>query len=170
MRTLKVRIWSEDNPVVLKFLAKLEQDYSFTAGVLKNASAPKKYRTMAGAMRVRRVSLAQVASYHEQGRGVPQRSFIKSTYFEHKKIIEKRVSKAFKMAAKKSSILLVESEFRKLGAYLTNKMKTKLRGKNNWPPLSPNTRPKDKYRTPLKATGQLLDSISYKVTRNGKVI
>lgn len=170
MNTLKVQIWSVNNPVALRFMAKLRNNYRFTAGVLKGANAPKKYRTMAGAMRVRRVSLAKVASYHEQGRGVPQRSFIKSTYFENKKIIEKRVSRAYKMAAKKSNILLVESEFRKLGAFIANKIKAKIKGKNNWPPLSPNTRPNAKYRRPLKATGQLLDSISYKVTKGGKVI
>ena len=159
----------QENPTAIRFLKEmLNTELSLTVGVVKNPYQRKKVR-MGHGLGTRQISLLKVAEFHELGRGQIKRSFLASTFSENKKQINKDLMLLVKKAGKTKRQSVMEPGLRKLGAYLSAKVKRKFFGQNNWAALSRHTRPRDPSRKPLVATHQLANSIGYVVVKGRKL-
>jgi hypothetical protein len=114
------------------------------------------------------VSLVEVAHFHEYGvpsRNIPERSFLRATirknHSEYKKFLEKAVTQIYlgKLTVKQSLALL--------GEKAVSNIRTRII-KHIPPPLQPETIWRKQSTTPLIDTGQLLNSITYKVNADTK--
>ena len=157
-----------DNATAMRFLSDmLGTNLNLTVGVVKNPNQRKKVRLGRG-LGTRQISLMKVAEFHELGQGQIRRSFVASTFSETKKQVNKDLIKLIKKAGKTKRQMVIEPGLRKIGAYLSAKMKRKFFGQNNWAALSRHTRPRDPSRKPLLVTHQLANSIGYVVVKGRK--
>ena len=156
------------NPKAKKYLQDLAGgDYNLSVGPVKNSSERKTYGRLG---RTKNITLLEVATFHENGIGVPKRSFIKKTFFENRKRINRDINRLFKKSSSSMEARHIQSGLRKLGGHLSAHMKRKFYGHGRWRRLSRTTRPYDNPRYPLNATEQLAKSIGYVVLKKGKPV
>jgi hypothetical protein len=102
------------------------------------------------------LTVAGVAAIHEFGaRGIPERSFMRTTVFEQKKKLREALRKIARgqFHSKNSTVAI-----KKLGEYLRGKIQAKIVAIRT-PPNSPKTINRKKSSNPLIDTGQMLQSI-----------
>ena len=135
----------------------------------KNALAGKKVRDKDGKIKtVTNVDVVFVATCNEFGvpsRGIPERSFIRSTVRDKKEEWATWVSRQF------SKILKGESTVEKGLALVGLKAESDIKRKfteNDWPANAPSTIEKKGSSMPLIDTGQTRNSIRYVVVMDGK--
>ena len=117
------------------------------------------------------VDLAYIASIHEWGYedeniSIPQRSFLRSTYEENEKKIEKNLAIAIKKQTN-NNIFNGEEALKELGVWVVGRVKDKFTN-NDWPALKDPTRGgrnKEGTATPLVDTLQLRASIDYELVK-----
>jgi len=113
-------------------------------------------------------TLGEIAYIHEFGKGrIPERSFLRSTWDKEKNDIDLTVQALAKRQIKKDNYK-VETLLDSVGVFMVGKVKETFRN-NNWPPLADPTRGgrnKDGLSTPLIDTGQLINSIDYKIIKD----
>lgn len=115
------------------------------------------------------VNIATVGLVHEFGdesSGIPQRSFLRSTYNEQEDRLEGLLIKELQRQIN-AGFYDPEKAVKKIGVYMVGKIKGKFTN-NNWPALKDPTRGgrnKDGGATPLVDTGQLRASIDYEIVK-----
>lgn len=103
-------------------------------------------------------TVAQIATYHEFGYGVPRRSFLRDYFDQEIYDVFKIVAQAVGRAAKKGLALYTVGEF--IGLLTTAKIRSRI-DRHIPPPLHPTTIRRKGSSTPLVNTGQLKSSITY---------
>jgi hypothetical protein len=109
------------------------------------------------------LTMTKLASIHEYGapsRNIPERSFMRATFSEKASAIEAKVIKLAKKLVKDGSGK--EKAMGLLGEYIKGLMQARIR-KGIPPPNKPATVAKKGSSTPLIDTGQLINSIEWKV-------
>lgn len=109
------------------------------------------------------LTVAQVGFFHEFGTSiVPERSFIRSTINGQSKEIKKVARSQYKKVLNGS--ISAKDGLGVLGAFTSGLIQEKFTN-NNWAPNSEFTQEAKGSSTPLIDTGQLRQSISYKVNK-----
>ena len=136
--------------------------------------AAKKGRNAEGQIESTTTSLFMVAAVHEFGsvkRNIPERSYLRSTFDEHKEGMAKIFTAALRMQGATYGSTKPEQEkvFSIVGQWMVDKVKSKFTS-NTWAALKDPTRGgrnKEGRAKPLIDTGQLRSSISYEVVEGG---
>lgn len=114
------------------------------------------------------LTVAEIASFHEFGRGVPQRSFVRGWFDEVTKSGEMgellRTQLRAAVDGKRSLDEALERVALKAQASMQKRIRN--RGNGNYPPLAASTIAKKGSSVPLIDTGQLRASIRAKVERS----
>jgi len=105
------------------------------------------------------LTVADVATFHEFGLGVPPRSFIADYVDEDESSIKVRIEKIPPAVVKGADLT---QQLDRLGLWLTGQMKLRIRAGIE-PPLSPATIRRKGSSKPLIDTGQLWSSITHEV-------
>lgn len=110
-------------------------------------------------------TIAQVAAWNEFGTdNIPERSFLRSTIKEERSRIKKEMRTMLPKIAKGE--LTTDNALGRLGTFTAGKVQKKIVDLRT-PPNAPSTRFLKKSTNPLIDTGQLLQSVTYRV-RKGK--
>ncbi len=111
--------------------------------------------------------LATVAAVHEFGNDhSPERSFLRRTFHEQKDRFAKAIAGASKRVV--DGRVAPHAALGALGVLAATAVKNTIaRGPHIPPPLKPETVRRKKSRRPLVDTGQLLNSITWKIGRRG---
>lgn len=111
------------------------------------------------------LTTAQVAAFHEFGVGVPQRAMLSTT-------IDQRGTELLELAGKLyagplfAGNLDADRALGLLGQAAQNAVQSKIRdGDPSWAPLSPETIKRKGSSKPLIDTGQMIQSVRYKVNK-----
>ena len=144
----------------------LNSEHDVKIGILsKDFKESKKYYDEDGTIDKSDKTLGEIAYIHEFGSGnVPERSFLRSTWDSQKRTIDKTIQVLAKINVKREDYR-VEKLLESIGVFMVGKVKQTFRN-NNWPPLEDPTRGgknKSGGATPLIDTGQLINSIDYKI-------
>lgn len=114
-----------------------------------------------------RLTNVEIGLIHEFGAPkahIPERSFLRSTFAEQReKVIQVAAKAAQKVYADESGF---ERRLGQIGLYLAAEVKKKIVSKIA-PPNAPSTIARKGSSTPLVDTGQLLDSITHAIKREG---
>lgn len=110
-------------------------------------------------------TLAQVASFHEFGLGVPRRSFLHDTIEEERRQIKRALENGVELASQDLSFDY-EKHLKKLGVYMKGQIQRRI-SSGIAPPLDERTIKRKGSATPLIDTGQLRSAIHFKVERKG---
>jgi hypothetical protein len=105
-------------------------------------------------------TVAEIATIHEFGIGVPRRSFIADYVDEDQPDLEKRLSLSARNIVKGKA--MKEQEAERFGLYVVGQMQERI-ARGIAPPLHPETIRRKGSATPLIDTGQLRSSITHKV-------
>lgn len=112
------------------------------------------------------VTVAAVHEFGSERAHVPERSFLRRTFHEQKDRFAKAIGNASKRVV--AGKLQPEVALGALGVLAATAVKNTIaRGPHIPPPLSRETVRRKKSRRPLVDTGQLLNSITWKVGRRG---
>ena len=109
------------------------------------------------------LTVADVASFHEFGRGVPERSFIRAYVDENRAKIEDRLRVMAKRVIS-GQLRSFEEGLELIGLRIQAEIQARIRGGIS-PGLSDATIESKGSSTPLIDTGQLLSSITYELRR-----
>ena len=139
---------------VLEELGELEIEI----GVLGDGKGGEKYENGGG--EESKVTVAQIANYHEFGKGHnPERSFIRASFDknldEYTRVGEKLIGQALELQVEADGVAEA------LGEHIVGKTQEFLTDLKS-PPLKPATIARKKSSNPLIDTGQLRDSIEWK--------
>jgi hypothetical protein len=109
------------------------------------------------------LTVGQIASYHEFGRGVPERSFIRGYVDSHRQLIDGWIKDAAKKLLKRGGATTIQKELGKLGLKIEDGMADYIESALWLRPLDQRTIDRKRSSTPLIHTGQLVRSISSEV-------
>lgn len=125
--------------------------------------------------RARAIRLVDIATIHEfgaPGAGIPERSFMRSTFDEKRKSLQGHMAAAIKLVMQGRPVSLAVG---RVGVALQGYIQAKIVDLKE-PPLAPSTirarmrRTGDANPNPLVDTGQLKNGVRYIITRNGRRI
>jgi len=107
------------------------------------------------------LTVADVASFHEFGRGVPERSFIRAYVDENREQIENTLRR---MAQKviKGEVRSFDAGLELIGQRIQNEIKKRIKAGIE-PALAQSTIDRKGSKPPLIDTGQLINSITYEL-------
>ena len=158
-------------------------DFEVKVGIIAKPGAPKEVRNKEGMVvktKYEKATITKVALTHEFGsptRGIPERSFLRSTLAASKKKVDNLINKKLDKQMAKGK-LDVKAIMKSVGVFLSREVKRSFRigGMKSakfkkWPGLKdPTRRGKNKKggAKPLIDTGQLRNSIGYVVEKKSK--
>ena len=100
----------------------------------------------------------EIATFHEFGLGVPERSFLRTTMDERRGDIARLMTKALNRVGSISA----KDALSILGQFVENAVKAKITSLNE-PPNAPSTIAKKGSSNPLVDTGQMKNSVTHRV-------
>lgn len=110
------------------------------------------------------ISMVELAAIHEFGSpaaGIPERSFIRSTFRNNRELLAKFLLRTAKAVL--SDKLSVEDALGQLGLWAVSQIKRTITAHDIPPPLKASTVARKGSTKPLVDTGQLVNSISWEV-------
>ncbi len=109
-----------------------------------------------------RSTIAEIATAHELGLGVPRRSFLRSWFEENQSSILAQLRAAGRLAFKRRTPIIVQAKI--LGQQFVRQVQGRIAG-GVPPPNAPSTIARKGSATPLVDTGTLMQAISAEVKR-----
>ena len=135
---------------------------AIAVGVLGEKAAAR--TTSLESTRLTNVELGLIHEYGSPKAGIPERSFLRSTFNEQREKVTLAAAKAAQKVYADAGGF--EQRLVQIGLYLAAAVKKKIVSKIP-PPNAPSTIARKGSSTPLVDTGQLLDSITHAVRREG---
>jgi hypothetical protein len=151
---------------LLKRVKELKGRQSFAKAGIIGTRAGEEHAGKSASEHLTNVRLALIHEFGAPEQGIPERSFVRSAFHEHREAYRELLVKLVKDGVLEGKMSL-EKALGLLGQKMASDMKGKFT-KNDWPPNTPETISAKGSSRPLIDTGALRASITYEVVMKGE--